>query len=106
MGPVNRVGATPEAVAVTGNENEIYGHFTCDDEAEQFEWTCAQPPFSFLSLTAVDEILQLAPGPARGPFLARHRDDTFQLFLGNRIAQAIRVVLLAPPESSSCHLVF
>jgi hypothetical protein len=26
---------------VTGNENEIYGHFTCDDEAEQFQWTLA-----------------------------------------------------------------
>jgi hypothetical protein len=37
------------------DENEIYGHFTCDAEAEQFQWTRAQPPFSFLSLTAVDE---------------------------------------------------
>jgi hypothetical protein len=42
-------------ILVTGNENEIYGHFTCDAEAEQFQWTRAQPPFSFLSLTAVDE---------------------------------------------------
>jgi hypothetical protein len=98
MGPVNRVGATPEAVAVTGNE------FTCDDEAEQFEWTRAQPPFSFLSLTAVDEILQLAPGPRKGPLfrpaIAMVRSNGFWA-----IAQAIRVVLLAPPESSSCHLV-
>jgi hypothetical protein len=39
MGPVIGIGATPEAVAVTGNENEIYGHFTCDDEAEQLQWT-------------------------------------------------------------------
>jgi hypothetical protein len=35
---------------VTGNENEIYSHFTCDDEAQQLQWTRAQPPFSFLSL--------------------------------------------------------
>jgi hypothetical protein len=33
-------------VAVTGNENEIYGHFTCDDEAEQFQLdTCAAAVF-------------------------------------------------------------
>jgi hypothetical protein len=36
-------------ILVTGNENEIYSHFTCDDEAEQVQWTRAQPPFSFLS---------------------------------------------------------
>jgi hypothetical protein len=42
-------------ILVTANENEIYGHFTCDDEAEPIHWNGAQPPFSFLSLTAVDE---------------------------------------------------
>jgi hypothetical protein len=31
---------------VMGNENEIYGHFTCDYETEQFQWRRAQPPFS------------------------------------------------------------
>jgi hypothetical protein len=38
-----------------------------DDVAGPFQWTRAQPPFSFLSLTAVEEILQLAPGPREGP---------------------------------------
>jgi hypothetical protein len=52
-------------ILVTGNENEIYGHFTCDAEVEQFQWTRAQPPFSFLSLTAVDE-----SSTFRDPFFA------------------------------------
>jgi hypothetical protein len=26
---------------VIGHENEIYGHFTCDDEVARFQWTWA-----------------------------------------------------------------
>jgi len=48
--------------------HEIYGHFTCDDEAGPFQWTCAQPPF-FLSLTAARTILHLPTwAPRWGPF--------------------------------------
>jgi hypothetical protein len=55
-------------ILVTGNDNEIYGHFTCDDECWALQWTRAQPPF-LLSLTAARTILHLHMGPARGPFL-------------------------------------
>jgi hypothetical protein len=31
------LGGQQNDILVAGNENEIYGHFTCDDEAEQFQ---------------------------------------------------------------------
>jgi hypothetical protein len=45
---------------------EIYGQFTCDNGAGSVEWTRASPPYSFLSLTAVDES-SIWLGPRKGP---------------------------------------
>ena len=53
---------------VTGNENEIYGHFTCDDEAGPFQCT-RSAVFLLLRLRRRLEILNSHKGPARGPFL-------------------------------------
>jgi hypothetical protein len=66
-------------ILVTGNENEIYGHFTCDAEVEQFQWTRAQPPFSFLSLTAVDE-----SSTFRDPFWPRFISDVVVVYSRGR----------------------
>jgi hypothetical protein len=46
---------------------EIYSQFTCDDGAGSVEWRRASPPFSFVSLTAVENPPS-GSGPARGPF--------------------------------------
>jgi hypothetical protein len=55
----------------------IYCHFTCDGEPGPVQWGRAQPPFSFLSLTAVDEILQLAQGARMGPFFWPGKSTSF-----------------------------
>jgi len=56
---------------VIGHENEIYGHFTCDDEVARFQWTRAQPPFFF---PFVERRLMNPPpctrAPQGAPFLA------------------------------------
>jgi hypothetical protein len=73
----------------------IYCHFTCDGEPGPVQWGRAQPPFSFLSLTAVDEILQLAQGARMGPFfLAGQKYVLFKRRRNGRSMEPISTLLL------------
>jgi hypothetical protein len=54
-------------ILVTGNENEIYGHFTCDDGAGPLQWT-RSAVFLLSGLDGAWKSSTFHKAPARGLF--------------------------------------